>query len=70
MRRSVHWRDLLIGAAGLWLIASPASLGFDLDNVAALNAYSVGFFLILFCLISAWRLEDLGNEIVNVLAGG
>jgi hypothetical protein len=69
MSPSVHWRDLLIGVAGVWLIASPSVLGYDLDSTAALNAYGVGFGLILFCIISAWRLEELGNEIVNIVFG-
>jgi hypothetical protein len=63
MGPKVHWRDLLIGLVALWLIASPSVLGYDLDSTAALNAYGVGFGLIIFCVISAWRLQDLGNEI-------
>ena len=43
MNPKVHWRDLLIGAAGLWLIASPTVLGFELNETAALNA--VGAYL-------------------------
>jgi len=69
MRPRVHWRDLLIGAAGAWLIASPSALGYGLDEAAALNATGVGWCLVVFCIISAWRLVDLGNEILNILIG-
>jgi hypothetical protein len=60
--------------AALWLVASPVMLGYDLDHspdftAPALNAYAVGTGLIIFCIISAWRLEDLGNEILNILFG-
>ena len=69
MNPKVHWRDLLIGAAGIWLIASPKMLGYDLEETAALNAVGVGWCLVIFCAISAWRLVDLGNEIFNIVIG-
>jgi hypothetical protein len=70
MRVNVHWRELLVGAAGVWLAASPLLLRYDLDTTLAVNAYAVGTGLIVFCLLSAWRLEELGSEIVNILLGG
>lgn len=74
MRPKVHWRDLLIGAAALWLLVSPVLLGYDVGNLPnlhapALNSYAVGTGLLLFCIISAWRVEDLGNEILNIVFG-
>jgi len=74
MRLQVHWRDLVIGAAAIWLIASPLVLGYDVGELpdsraAALNSYAVGTGLLLFCIISAWRLEDFGNEILNIVFG-
>lgn len=69
MHSSTHWRDLLIGMVGLWLIASPSLLGYGLSHAAALNAYGVGSGLIVFSIVSAWRLRDLGNEILNVVFG-
>ena len=69
MNPKVHWRDLLIGASGIWLIASPTVLGYNLVEGAALNAVGVGGCLVVFCIISAWRLEDLGNEIFNIVMG-
>ena len=69
MRLNVHWRDLLIGVAGLWLIASPSIIDYQLNNTAISNAYGVGCGLIVFCILSAWRLQDLGNEIVNIVFG-
>jgi hypothetical protein len=69
MNPKVHWRDLLIGAIGIWLAASPKVLGYDLDEAAALNAVGVGWCLVIFCAISAWRVVDLGNEILNIVMG-
>jgi len=69
MNPKVHWRDLLIGAAGLWLIASPTVLGFELNETAALNAVGAGWCLVIFCVISAWRVVELGNEILNIVIG-
>ena len=69
MNPKVHWRDLLIGASGIWLIASPTVLGYNLVEAAAYNAVGVGACLVVFCIVSAWRLEDLGNEIFNVVMG-
>ncbi|HUK04490.1 MAG TPA: SPW repeat protein [Burkholderiales bacterium] len=69
MNPKVHWRDLLIGAAGIWLIASPTVLGYNLVEKAASNAVGVGWCLVIFCVISAWRLADLGNEILNIVMG-
>jgi hypothetical protein len=71
MRPRVHWSDLLIGVAAIWLILSPVALGYDIDHLPdlrapAINAYATGIGLLVFCLISAWRLEDIGNEIVNI----
>ena len=65
----VHWRDLIIGAAGAWLVASPYVLGYELDGAAASNAVGIGCCLVIFCIISAWRLKDLGNEILNIVFG-
>ena len=75
MRMSVHWYDLLIIIAGVWLLASPTVLGYQVGQVPvaqtpALNAYGVGTALIVYCVISAWRIEDVGNEIVNLIFGG
>jgi len=69
MNPKVHWRDLLIGAAGIWLMASPTVLDYNLNESAATNAFSVGGCLVIFCIISAWRLVDLGNEILNIVIG-
>lgn len=69
VRSEVHWRDLLVGLVALWLMASPLLLGYGLERAPATNAYTVGSALILFCTISAWRLKDLGDEIVNILFG-
>jgi len=65
----VHWRDLVIAAASLWLMGSPFLFGYDSQLVAATNAYGVGCALIFFCIMSAWRLRDFGNEIVNIVFG-
>jgi len=65
----VHWRDLIIGVAGAWLVASPTVLGYGLDETASANAIGVGWCLMIFCVISAWRLKDLGNEILNIVFG-
>lgn len=75
MRIRVHWYDLLIAIVALWLLASPTVLGYEVGRVPALqtpalNAYAVGFGLIIFCVMSAWRLEDVGNEIINMIFGG
>ncbi|HTP60886.1 MAG TPA: SPW repeat protein [Burkholderiales bacterium] len=70
MEPRAHWRDVVIGLAGAWLVASPSVLGYDLDPAAAANAFGAGFGLVIFCIISAWRLTDLGNEIVNIVFGG
>lgn len=74
MRFKVHWFDLLIVLVALWLLASPTVLGYDAGQVPvqqtpALNAYGVGIALTLYCMISAWRLQDVGNEIVNMIFG-
>ena len=74
MRRNVHWYDLLIVMAALWLLASPTVLGYEVGQLSvlqtpALNAYGVGLALTLYCVISAWRIEDVGNEIVNMIFG-
>jgi hypothetical protein len=74
MFRKVHWCDLLIGAIALWLLASPAALDFDLDQhpdetAAALNHYVVGTGLLIYCLMSAWRQRDVGNEMLNITFG-
>jgi hypothetical protein len=71
MSRRIHWCDLLIGVAGLWLLAAPTVLGFDLHEfphspTAALNCYVVGSGMAAFSLMSAWRLQDNGNEMLNI----
>ena len=65
----MHWRDIAIMVIGAWLVISPGVLGLTLAHAFAYNAYGVGIGIIVFNLISAWRLEDLGNEIVNIVLG-
>jgi hypothetical protein len=74
MRPKVHWCDLLIGVAALWLMVSPMLLGYDTDHLPtmrapAVNSFAVGAVLFLFCVMSAWRLQDIGSEILNIALG-
>jgi len=48
---SSEWLNL---AGGLWLVAAPFALGFEWNHVAAVNAVTVGAFII---FLSAWTLE-------------
>jgi len=63
---SCEWLSL---AGGLWLLASPFVLGFEGNNVAAVNAVVVGAFI---ALLSAWALEldrEVGKLWHRVMAG-
>ena len=63
---STEWLNL---GGGLWLIVAPFVLGFEGNNVAAVNAITVGAFI---TLLSAWALEldrELGRLWHRLLAG-
>jgi hypothetical protein len=64
-----RWRAWLIGGAGAWLMLSPKVLGFEGIPYAAANAYAIGAVLIGFCLMTAWRLVDRGEDIGNIVIG-
>ena len=66
---SLRWQDLTNIILGFLLIISPQEMGYELNHAAAANAYSLGAGLIVFNLIAAFRLVDMGDEIVNILLG-
>lgn len=73
-RPKIPWCDLVIGGAALWLLAAPQVLGYDtvhLPNMRApaVNSQAVGIGLLLFGIISAWRTQDIGNEMLNIAFG-
>ncbi|MBV8466100.1 MAG: SPW repeat protein [Burkholderiales bacterium] len=65
----MRWREWLVGCAGIWLMLSPKVLDFATVRYAAANAYAVGAVLIGFCLMTAWRLVDRGEDIGNIVIG-
>jgi len=66
MRRWQDWADILLGC---WLAVSPWQMGYTLNGTATANACGLGAVLIIFNLISVYRLVDEGQEIFNILLG-
>jgi hypothetical protein len=64
-----RWQDWANALLGAWLVVSPYQLGFAREGTAAGNAMGVGGALLFFNLISAARLVDKGQEIMNVVLG-
>jgi len=65
-----RWQDWLDVVLGSWLIASPWQLSYTVQSEAATsNALGLGAVLVVFNLLSACRLTDSGQEILNILLG-
>ena len=64
-----RWQDWCIAAAGVWLVASPQQLAFALEHIASGNALGVGALLVVYNVMSAARLIDQGQEILNLILG-
>jgi hypothetical protein len=66
---SIRWQDYTAILLGAWLAISPWQMEFTLNHAAMGNACGVGMMLVLFNLMSAARLMEQGQEIVNIFAG-
>ena len=64
-----RWQDWTNVLLGLWLVVSPWQMEYSLDKIATINACGLGTVLAVFNLISACRLLDEGQEILNILLG-
>jgi hypothetical protein len=64
-----RWQDWTNVPLGCWLVVSPWQMGYTLNETATTNACGLGAVLIVFNLISACRLVDAGQEILNILLG-
>ncbi len=65
----IRWQDWTSIALGLWLLASPWQMGYTLHRGPAVNACGIGAALVIFNLMSVWRLLDDGQEILNIMLG-
>ena len=65
----IRWQDWTDVLLGFWLVFSPWKLGYTLDTTATANAHGLGLVLIIFNILSATRLVDEWQEIVNILLG-
>jgi len=66
----IRWQDWLDVLLGGWLIVSPWQLSYTVQNeTATSNALGLGAVLVVFNLLSACRLTDSGQEILNILLG-
>ena len=66
----IRWQDWLDVLLGGWLIVSPWQLSYTVQSDAATsNALGLGAVLVVFNLLSACRLSDTGQEILNILLG-
>ena len=65
----IRWQDWTNVVLGCWLIASPWELEYSLNKAATGNACGLGAVLVMFNLISAARLLDQGQEILNIILG-
>ncbi len=54
---------------GVWLGVSPYVMGYTLNRSATGNACGLGISIVVFNLIIACRLEDKGEEILNIMLG-
>jgi hypothetical protein len=65
-----RWQDWLDVLLGGWLIFSPWQLNYTVQSeTATSNALGLGTVLVVFNLLSACRLTDSGQEILNILLG-
>lgn len=64
-----RWQDWANVLLGCWLVVSPWEMGYALNGTATANACGLGAVLIVFNLISACRLSEEGQEILNILLG-
>jgi len=69
MKPMIRWQDWTNALLGAWLVVSPSVLGYSLDEAAAGNAMGVGAALLAFNVISACRLIDEGQELLNIVIG-
>jgi hypothetical protein len=65
----LRWQDWGCILLGAWLLVSPWQMGYTLSHAAFTNAGGLGAALVVFNLMSVWRLLDEGQEIVNILLG-
>ncbi|MDR3387581.1 MAG: SPW repeat protein [Rudaea sp.] len=65
----IRWQDWANLGLGVWLGTSPYVMGYTLDRPATGNACGLGIGIVVFNLIIACRLEDKGEEILNILLG-
>ena len=65
----IRWQDWISFVLGCWLVVSPWEMGYSLNQIATSNAGGVGGVILVFNLISAFRLLDQGQELFNILLG-
>lgn len=65
----LRWQDWANVLLGCWLAVSPWQLEYTLNKAATTNTCGLGAALIVFNVISACRILDEGQEILNVLFG-
>jgi hypothetical protein len=68
MFKSLLWEDWLGLGLGAWLLASPWTLGFSDDSVAAMNALVMGCVLVLQGLLDV-DVHEAVEEWMQVIAG-
>ena len=65
----IRWQNWVNVVLGLWLMLSPSVMGYTLSATATANAHGLGAVLVIFNLLSVNRLQDQGQEILNILLG-
>ncbi|MGA8862776.1 MAG: SPW repeat protein [Gallionella sp.] len=55
---------------GVWLVVSPAAMGYFSDSPATANSWGIGGVLIVFNLIAISRVFGAGQAVFNILLGG
>lgn len=67
---SRRWQDWVYVIVGVWLVVSPAAMGYFSDSPATANSWGIGGVLIVFNLIAISRVFGAGQAVFNILLGG
>ena len=68
--KSEGWQDWVYVIVGVWLVVSPAAMGYLSDSPASANSWGIGGVLIVFNLIAISRVFGAGQAVFNILLGG
>ena len=67
---SIRWQDWVYVIIGVWLVVSPAAMGYLSDSPASANSWGIGGVLIAFNLIAISGVFGAGQAVFNILLGG